>query len=140
MKFVKELCEYFVRITTGILIVCTIADLLYGNENIPAKTLPNILLSGAATAIITEIIMILPEPVSKKQYFFSVMLHYVLLCIVMSIMGIHFEWVSNDIIGIISMCICVAAVYAFTAFVTYFTNKADADNITKMLGEKYKKK
>lgn len=37
------------------------------------------------------------------------------------------------------MCLSVAAVYAFTMAVTYFTSKRDADDLTKLIRSKYRK-
>ena len=92
------------------------------------------------TAIITEIVMSLPEPETKKRFVLYTALHYVVLCIVMSVIGMLFDWVSKTVLGVLLMCLSVAAVYAFTMAVTYFTSKRDADDLTKLIRSKYRKK
>lgn len=140
MRFLKELCHFFVQITTGILIICAINYSVWGSGELPANILWQIVLSGAVTAIITEIVMSLPEPETKKRFVLYTVLHYVVLCIVMSVIGMLFDWVSKTVLGVLLMCLSVAAVYAFTMAVTYFTSKRDADDLTKLIRSKYRKK
>ena len=90
--------------------------------------------------VITEIVMSLPEPETKKRFVLYTALHYVVLCIVMSVIGMLFDWVSKTVLGVLLMCLSVAAVYAFTMAVTYFTSKRDADDLTKLIRSKYRKK
>ena len=77
MRFLKELCRFFVQITTGILIICAINYSVWGNGELPANILWQIVLSGAVTAVITEIVMSLPEPETKKRFGF---IHRSALC------------------------------------------------------------
>lgn len=99
MRFLKELCRFFVQITTGILIICAINYSVWGNGELPANILWQIVLSGAVTAVITEIVMSLPEPETKKRFVLYTALHYVVLCIVMSVIGMLFDWVSKTVLG-----------------------------------------
>ena len=140
MRFLKEFCRFFVQITTGILIICAINYSVWGSGELPANILWQIVLSGAVTAVITEIVMSLPEPETKKRFVLYTALHYVVLCIVMSVIGMLFDWVSKTVLGVLLMCLSVAAVYAFTMAVTYFTSKRDADDLTKLIRSKYRKK
>lgn len=96
MRFLKELCRFFVQITTGILIICAINYSVWGSGELPANILWQIVLSGAVTAVITEIVMSLPEPETKKRFVLYTALHYVVLCIVMSVIGMLFDWVSKQ--------------------------------------------
>lgn len=57
----------------------------------------------------------------------------------MSVIGMLFDWVSKTVLGVLLMCLSVAAVYAFTMAVTYFTSKRDADDLTKLIRSKYRK-
>jgi len=132
MKFFTELCRYFVQITTGVLIVCTVNFLLYGSADIPGSTLWQILLSGFLTAFATTIAYSF-EPRSTKQFVIMTAIHYVVICIIMIFLGNSFGWLSLNFAGIIMMAISVAIVYAFTMLVTYFTSKKDADDLTKAL-------
>ena len=137
----KRALPLFVQITTGILIICAINYSVWGNGELPANILWQIVLSGAVTAVITEIVMSLPEPENKKKRFvLYTALHYVVYCIVMSVIGMLFDWVSKTVLGVLLMCLSVAAVYAFTMAVTYFTSKRDADDLTKLIRSKYRKK
>lgn len=141
MNFLKELCRYFVQITTGIIIICAVNFAVWGGDSdLPKDILWQILLSGAVTAVITEIIMILPEASTKKQFILYTVLHYAVLCVVMSVLGIMFGWASKTAAGVVLMCLSVAVVYAFTMALTYLTSKRDAENLTRLLRSKYKKK
>ena len=45
MRFLKELCRFFVQITTGILIICAINYSVWGSGELPANILWQIVLS-----------------------------------------------------------------------------------------------
>lgn len=67
----KRALPLFVQITTGILIICAINYSVWGSGELPANILWQIVLSGAVTAVITEIVMSLPEPETKKGSFYT---------------------------------------------------------------------
>lgn len=136
MKKLIEFVKFFIYITMGILVVCTINFQIYGDDLIPVDTLWQILLSGFLTTAVTMLF----HPSEKRGKFItfvSVFIHYGLLCIVMIICGHRFGWVDFNFTGIASMLVSVIVVYILTLFNYYLIDLKWANEINKKLREKY---
>ncbi|MBP0963908.1 MAG: DUF3021 domain-containing protein [Oscillospiraceae bacterium] len=142
MKFITEFLEYFVIITTGVLIICAINISLsetHGESLEVGVTLWEIVGAGAATAFVTALVY-RRECNTKKKFIAMVIIHYILICAIMIFMGVSFGWMDLNIGGIIMMTVSVALVYLFTYVISYISAKHQADEFNKALKEKYKDK
>lgn len=135
IKIFTEFVKYFMNITTGILIICAVNS--FGTEMLSGKVLWQILIAGAGTALLTTIIYN-KEVSTTKGFVLMTAVHYILLCVIMIIIGITFDWMSFNLSGIIMMVISVALVYVFTFFGRYIIDKKEADSFNKALKNKYK--
>ena len=138
MKYITEIIRYFTFITTGIVILFIVLMLIKGNDCILLSTLIKIPCAALATSIVT-VIFYPTETQSKKEYILKVLLHYLVLCIVMTIFGVLAEWISFNFIGIMIMVISTAAVYIFTYTITFLRSKNDADELNMALKNKRSK-
>ena len=138
MKYITEIIRYFTFITTGIVILFIVLMLIKGNDCILLSTLIKIPCAALATSIVT-VILYPTETQSKKEYILKVLLHYLVLCIVMTIFGVLAEWISFNFIGIMIMVISTAAVYIFTYTITFLCSKNDADELNMALKNKRSK-
>lgn len=136
MKAFIEFIKYFLYITTGILIVCTINLIIAGNEFISVNTLWQILLSGFLTTTVTTLFMIKEKSI-KLPHIIQCFIHYTVLCIVMIFCGYQFGWMDFDRQGIIMMVVSVAVVYMITFLSDYMINLNYANEINRKLKEKY---
>ena len=128
MKKISDAMKWFCYITTAILVVCTVIIMTVGEQAISPKTLPQILLSGFLTTIITTLLQS-KEETKKSIIYIKCFLHYIALCVVMVICGKWFGWLEfnfrnyyDDNSG--GMCI-------YIGFLTYYIidlKQADAIN------------
>ncbi len=142
MKFITEFLKYFVIITTGVLLICAINVSLsetHGESLSVNDTLWQILGAGAATAFVTALVY-RRECNTKKKFIVMVIIHYILICAMMIVMGVSFGWMDLNIGGIIMMTVSAALVYLFTYAVRYFSDMRQADEFNRALKEKYKDK
>ena len=136
MKKLKMFLQYFVSITTGILIVVTFFCALSQEEALPENVLMHILMCSFLTAIDTTFLF--PgENAGKKQALFMIFLHFASLCVLVAFFGIHFGWFHPDIGGVLTAVISVALVYAFTFGVNYLIETQQANRMNKALQGKY---
>lgn len=138
MKYITEIIRYFTFITTGIVILFIVLMLIKGNDCILLSTLIKIPCAALATSIVT-VIFYPTETKTKKEYILKVLLHYLVLCIVMTIFGVLAEWISFNFIGIMIMVISTAAVYIFTYTIAFLCSKNDADELNMALKNKRSK-
>lgn len=138
MKFFKTFLNFFAIITLGITIVCGL-NLITANDTyiVPKHILLQVAAAGAITALITAAVFY-KEPKTTKQFWIVTAIHYVLLCGIMILIGLWFDWLSLDLKGILSMVISVALVYALTFILNYILAKKDADEINKALQRRRK--
>lgn len=136
MKTFRNLIKWFLYITVGILIVCTISYSVAGNETVTVDIFWMILLSAFATALVT--VFILPgEEDGKVKTCIKLGLHYIILCVIMCFLGEQFGWMDFNMAGVFGMIIKVGLVY-FLAFMAYYIiDIKQASDINKMLQEKY---
>lgn len=136
----NKLCgfmDWFVIITTGILIVCSINFALFGEDNIPQITLWGILLSGFITTVVTIFFWNMRAARVRAAMIITMLLHYICLCGVMILFGPMFGWMTLRVPDICMMCLSVAAVYIFSFSIDYMQGKRQADEMNQKLKEKY---
>ncbi len=136
MKVFGNFAKWFLYITVGILIVCGISYEIAGIETVPADVFGMILLSAFVTTLAT--VLILPkEEDGKGKSCVKFILHYLVLCVIMSFLGQKFGWINFDLIGIGAMAIDVALVYILAFIAYYIIDVKQASDINKVLQEKY---
>jgi len=137
MKIITESIKYFMYITTAIIIICALNITLSGNDTMSSNTLWQIIISGAATAVVTAIVY--SREVNTTKGFITMMaVHYVILCVVMTFLGVMFGWMKLCIPGIIMMVISVALVYVITFLSRYLLDKKQANLFNETLKNKYR--
>ena len=137
MKKFQDFIKWFLYITTGILIVCTVnISLCQTNDTIPQNTLWEILLSGFVTTIVTRAI-VPSEDTKRSESLIRIGLHYLVLCIVMIFFGHSFGWLDYDLQGILMMVLSVAVVYLLSFSVHYVIDREQADKINRRLRENF---
>lgn len=128
--------RYFLYITVGIFGICGISYTIAGVETVTVDIFGMILLSAFATTLAT--VLIVPkENDGKVKACVKFILHYMVLCVIMSFLGIRFGWVDFDFAGIATMIMDVGFVYLFVFIAYYLIDRKQADEINEMLQEKY---
>ncbi len=135
MKFLKNFLSFFTSITTAITVNVAIVTIVGDYTEMSKFLALQILGAGAVSALITAAVFSF-EFKSKKDYIIKTAVHYILLCIVMNVMGIMFNWTGSDIRGIVMMCVYVALVYVVVYTITYVLYKKEADELNRALKER----
>ncbi len=136
MKGISNFVKWFLYITTGILIICGVNYQLAGVEMVSVDVFWKILFSGFATTLVS--VLLLPkEEDGKIKMYLKFGLHYAALCIVMIPLGCWFGWIDMEPSGIICMMLDVGGVYLAALFAYYIVDRKQADEINRMLKEKY---
>lgn len=136
MKTLGNFIKWFLYITVGILIVCGISYRMEGLEMVTVDIFWMILLSAFVTTLAT--VFILPgEEDGKVKSCVKFVLHYIVLCVMMCFLGERFGWIDYDLMGVVGMAIRVGFVYLLAFMAYYIIDIRQADEINKMLQEKY---
>ncbi len=136
MKTLVNFVKWFLYITVGIFIVCGISYRITGLETVTVDVFGMILLSAFFTTLVT--VLILPrEEDGKGKFCVKLALHYIMLCVIMSFLGAKFGWIYFDLTGIGMMAIDVGLVYLLVFIAHYIIDIKQADEINRMLQEKY---
>jgi uncharacterized membrane protein len=135
MKYIKSYISFFTAIATAILIIVTIDGAINSYDSVP-KYLPlEILAASALTALITTIILC-REIKTRKQFLISFLLHFLLLCVVMIVLGLMFGWINDSFGSIICMIFYVALVYVIVFAINYILAKKEADELNEALNKR----
>lgn len=137
LKWSSYFIRWFVVITTGILIICAVNFTVFGEGDIPASILWDILVSGLATTAVTVIFWSREEAKKGGIGHLVMFFHYICLCVVMVIFGTKFGWMELNVPGILMMVLSVAGVYFFSYTVNYILNVQKANAMNQKLKEKY---
>lgn len=137
MKYIKTFFSFFTSIATAILVLMAALSSEYP-QGFPPEIPFQILGAAAATAFVTSIVFCTEYKSVRKYVLFSLM-HYIMLCVIMVILGSSFGWTNTTPRGIISMCIYVAAVYAVVFAITCIVHKNEADKLNRALRERNSK-
>ena len=136
MKKIREFLLWFTNITTGTLLICAIQFYLQGGGTMSGNILGHILLTGMLTAAATT--LLLPsEECGKGRFILSIVVHFIVLCVIMVYFGSRFGWISLSLEGVLGMIFCVAFVYIFTVSVTVIGHKKEVEQFNRALNEKY---
>ena len=136
MKSIGEFIKWFIYITIGIFLVCTISFTLEGATEMPVSTFWKILLEGLVATVVT--VLLQPkEDDGVGKIWIKFALHYLSLCIIMCCFGIWFGWTRLSVKGILVMAVDVAIVYALSTVIYYLVDVQQAKGINKVLQEKY---
>ena len=136
MRKIFEFVKWFFYITTCVVFVCAANMEISGTETINVNVLWQILLSGFITALLTVILRPFEYGI-ERAYIIRIIIHYIVLCVVMIILGCEFEWMSLNLAGIIMMVVSVAVVYLLVYCAGYWIDKKQADAINQKLKNKY---
>lgn len=128
--------KWFLYITVGIMIVCGISYGIAGIETVTVDIFGMILVSAFATALVT--VFIQPqEQDGKVKSCMKYLLHYLILCVIMSLLGTKFGWMNFELGGICMMAIDVGIVYLLVFGAYYIIDIRQAGEINRVLQEKY---
>jgi uncharacterized membrane protein len=135
MKYVKSYISFFTAIATAILVIVTIDGAINSYESV-SKYLPlEILTASALTALITTVILC-REIKTRKQFLISFLLHFLLLCVTMIVLGLMFGWINASFGSIICMIFYVALVYVIVFAINYILAKKEADELNEALNKR----
>lgn len=133
-KLILFFLKVFCYITTAVFIIVSLGFSFYGADP-TVQTLRGILLCSFLSALSTVITYgIKPE---DMNILLSTVIHYIFLCVIMGVIGYLYHWIAPNFAGIGSMCLYVAAVYAFTFTMSWLSDRENAKNINRALEEKY---
>lgn len=137
MKFVKLFLSLFTTITTAIVFVISLEFMTSDDPLISKYIMLQILGAGAITALVTCIGFSIEF---KKQWHAVIasIVHYIVLCIIMTAIGVWFGWTDFHLKGVIYMALCVAIVYVIVFAISYILMKKEADELNKALKERNK--
>lgn len=136
MKTLGNFIKWFLYITVGILIVCGISYRIEGIETVTVDIFWMILLSAFVTSLLT--VLFLPKEEDRKvKSGIKHALHYIVLCVIMCFLGERFGWLDYDLAGVVGMVIRVGIVYLLAFMAYYIIDIKQANDINKMLQEKY---
>lgn len=136
MKKLKNFLQWFVYITTGILIVTAVSFTVLDDDTMPTVTLWQVLLAGFLTSGVTTLFAP-DECATKRSFFIRIFAHYLCICAVMVICGTWYGWMHLNLSGIVMMCVDVALVYGITMGLYCFLEIKNADELNRKLQEKY---
>ena len=132
MKCLKHFIDCFSKITTGIILVCAVMIKLAGVEQWTVDILWHIPLCGAATSLIT--VVLLPDrDFSRRAWKVRYCIHFVLVSAFIMSAGWLFGWYNPTFIGILAMMVAIAVVYAFAVITTYLSSSRSAEELNNAL-------
>jgi hypothetical protein len=133
--FVSEFLKWFLIINTGILLIVWINIFRY--DTIWTAIIPQILGASFVTSLVTTgFFSINPrKPLSKLQRVLIMAAHYLVLCAVILVMGVWFNWFEFTLTGCLSVALSVAGVYFIATVLSYLLSKSEADEMTRALKE-----
>ncbi len=145
---IKKMLSIITASTTGTLIACIfwggITNLVNGNPPFQGQIsfimLPEILLIGVLTGIITELILPQKKDMGNREAMIRLVIHYVLITAVVLTCTYFYGWYAPTFGGVLCMCITIAAVYSFTAEMNYQAYKRTANEMNEKLKEFHAKK
>lgn len=136
MKLIREFIKWYVYITFGVTVIVALSCTTAGIEFVKTYTLWQILIASFLTSVVTTL-MHLGHEEGLAKCLPRIFLHYALLCVVMVVCGMLFDWISQNVGGILFMMGAVAAVYVITFGIFYLLDLRAANNINQRLKEMY---
>lgn len=118
---VKLVITHFFIISTGVLFIISLSNLLFdGNEPLKPELPWQILLTGLLTALPSLLFSFKKEP-TKKQFQLRVAIHFIVIETIVMTEGILFKW-YEDFISALVLFFVILAVYIFVWAYSYFMN------------------
>lgn len=129
---VKLVITHFFIISTGVLFISSLSNLLFdGNEPLSPELPWEILLTGILGALPSFLFYFKNEP-TKKQFQFRTVIHFIVIETVVMTEGALFKWYGSFIDGLILFAV-ILAVYLFVWAYSYFMNMHLARDINAAL-------
>ncbi|MCI6616477.1 DUF3021 domain-containing protein [Ruminococcus sp.] len=118
---VKLVISHFFIITTGVLFIISLSNLLFdGNEPLSPELPWQIFLTGILGALPSFLFSFKNEP-TKKQFRLRTVIHFIVIEAVVMTEGALFGWYGN-FVGALVFFAVVLAVYLFVWAYSYFMN------------------
>jgi len=137
MKFVRSFLSFFTTITTAIVFVVALNFISSEDILVSKYIMLQILGAGAITALVTCIGFSIDFKKAWHAVVASV-IHYIVLCVIMTVLGVWFDWTEFSVSGVLSMAFYVAVVYVLVFVISYILMKKEADELNKALKERNK--
>lgn len=132
-EFIHDFIKWFLIINTGIMIVAGINILPY--DEITTMIIPQILACSFLTSLVTTSYFSYnpKKPIPKPIRILLPLAHYLVLCFIVMVLGLQFEWFHFHAKGMLFVALSVAGVYFITALIAYFLSKGEANAMTNAL-------
>ena len=145
---IKKMFSIITASTTGTLIACifwgSVTNLVNGDlpfhGQISFVMLPEILLIGVLTGVITELVLPRKKDMGNREAMIRLVIHYVLITATVLICTYFYGWYTPTFFGVLGMCVTIAAVYSFTSAMNYQAYKRTANEMNEKLKEFHAKK
>lgn len=129
---VKLVISHFFIISTGVLFIISLSNLLFdGNEPLSPELPWQIFLTGILGALPSFLFYFKNEP-TKKQFQLRTVIHFIVIETVVMTEGALFKWYGSFIDGLILFAV-ILAVYLFVWAYSYFMNMHLARDINAAL-------
>lgn len=129
---VKLVITHFFIISTGVLFIISLSNLLFdGNEPLSPELPWQIFLTGILGALPTFLFYFKNEP-TKNQFRLRTVIHFIVIETVVMTEGVLFKWYEG-LVGALVFFAVVLAVYLFVWAYSYFMNMHLAKDINAAL-------
>ena len=129
---VKLVITHFFIISTGVLFIISLSNLLFaGSEPLPPELPWQIFLTGILGALPSFLFYFKNEP-TKNQFRVRTVIHFIVIETVVMTEGAFFGWYESFIDGLILFAV-ILAVYLFVWAYSYFMNMHLAKDINAAL-------
>ena len=131
--FFLEFLKWFLIINTGIMMVVWFVIFKY--DTIWTSIIPQIFGASAATSLVTAGYFSYnpKKPISVPVRLLLTLAHYLVLCVIIMILGVMFDWFDPTLQGCGAVASTVAMVYFIVALISYILSKGEADEMTNAL-------
>lgn len=129
---VKLVISHFFIISTGVLFIISLSNLLFeGNEPLSPELPWQIFLTGILGALPSFLFYFKNEP-TKNQFRLRTVIHFIVIEAVVMTEGALFGWYGN-FVGALVLFVVILAVYLFVWAYSYFMNMHLAKDINAAL-------
>ena len=132
-EFFLEFLKWFLIINTGIMVVVWIVIFKY--DTIWTSIIPQIFIASAATSLVTAGYFSYnpKKPISVPVRILLTLAHYLVLCVIILVLGVMFDWFDLTLKGCGSVAATVAMVYAIATVISTVLSKGEANEMTNAL-------
>lgn len=131
--FIREFLKWFLIINTGIMVVVWVNIFQY--DSIWTWIIPQIFGASFFTSLVTTIYFSYNprKPITVPVRILMTVAHYLVLCVVIFVLGVVFDWFNPTPKGLVGIALSVAGVYLIVSVIAYVLSKGEADEMTKAL-------